>query len=362
MDGIVPKLRTLDDTEWVLTSLRGQPLLPGTTINLSFEEVTFSGSAGCNRYGGEYAATDDGSLSRPMLEVTVMGCTEPEGVMEQEQAYIAAFASIATYQLSEDRLELQDASRETILVYARQAECMEEPANLAGTAWQLVSVDGQEPMEGSDTTLAFFDDKWLAESSKCEAYVSAYQTSGHELRLVFEAWLGWTCQDEEGQGTTTLGSPTQTCLVQGRLQITTLRGQVFTYEPLSEAARPALEGSTWSLLSIVEERWIEGEAVPVPDPNTVLEGTEITLTLEGGAAGGSAGCNDYGAVYTLDGASLALGDVVATERGCSTPEGVMEQEERYLVALKDVTGYRMVGSQLWLLAGDRRALVFSVKA
>jgi len=174
--------------------------------------------------------------------------------------------------------------------------------------------------------------------------------------------LGRTCQDEAMQGTAMLSSPTQACLSQGQLQITTTPGQVFVYEPLPEAARPALEGPTWTLLSIVEERQPEGLPVPVPDPNTVLEGSEITLTLEGGTAHGSAGCNTYGAAYTLDGTSLAFGEVVATEKGCVAPEGIMEQEQRYLVSLKDVTGYRMVGRQLWLMVSDGRVLVFSVRA
>lgn len=355
----------LPGTRWVLTSLRGQPILPGTHINLEFREQSFSGFTGCNFYGGpnmgKYAATDDGALKILGIEVTVMGCMEPEGVMEQEKAYIDALMSAPTYRLSDDRLEFQDDTGETVLVYARQAECAEPPADLAGTAWQLVSVDGQPPIEGSATTLAFFDDKWLIECSKCEVYVSAYQTVGHELRLVFEAWLGRTCQDEVIQGTVMLSSPAQACLSQGRLQITTVRGQVFVYEPLSEAARPALEGPTWTLLAAVEERRPEGLPVPVPDPNPVLEGTEITLTFEGGTAQGSAGCNGYGAAYSLDGTSLTFGEVVATERGCPTPD-VMEQEQRYLAALQDVRGYRMVGRQLWLMLGGGRTLVFCVKA
>jgi len=353
----------LPGTKWVLTSLRGQPLLPGTTINLEFGEAWYSGYTGCNNYGGgpdsgKYTATDDGALKILGMAVTVQAC--PADVGEQQQAYLESFSSAAGYRLVDDRLELQDATGETVLVYARQPECATPPADLAGTTWQLVSVDGQEPMEGSATTLAFLDDKWLLEYSKCEAYIKAYQTAGHELDLVFEAWLGRTCQDEKGQGTTTLGSPTQTCLAQGRLQITTVQGQVFVYEPLTEADRAALEGPTWTLLAAVEERRPEGLPVPVPDPNLVLEGTEITLTLEGGTAQGSAGCNAYGAAYTLDGISLAFGDVAATERDCPTPKGVMEQEQRYLAALKDVTGYSMVGSQLWLMVSDGRTLVFAV--
>ncbi|MBM4464508.1 MAG: META domain-containing protein [Chloroflexi bacterium] len=354
----------LPGTRWVLTSLRGQPLLPGTTINLEFGEAWYSGYTGCNNYGGgpdsgKYTATDEGILKIIGMAVTVQAC--PAGVGEQQEAYLESFLSAAAYRLVGDRLEIQDATGKTVLIYARQPECAEEPANLEGTGWQLVSVDGQEPMEGSATTLAFLNDKWLVEYSKCEAYIKAYQAAGHELDLVFEAWLGRTCQYEGGQGAITLGAPSDYCLTQGRLQITTVPGQVFVYEPLSEAVRPVLEGPTWTLLAAVEERRPEGLPVPVPDPNPVLEGTEITLTLEDGTAGGSAGCNAYGAAYTLDGTSLAFGEVVATERGCPTPD-VMEQEQRYLTWLQDVTGYHIYGRQLWLMVCDGRALVFAVKA
>lgn len=356
----------LPGTKWVLTSLRGQPLLPDTTISLEFGEAWYSGYTGCNNYGGgpdsgKYTTTDEGILEILGMAVTVQACPEPEGVMEQEQAYIAAFASIATYRLNEDRLELQDATGETVLIYARQPECATPPADLAGTTWQLVSVDGQAPMEGSDTTLVFLDDKWLLEYSKCEAYIKAYQMVGHELDLVLEAWLGRVCQDEGGQGATTLGAPSDYCLLtQDRLQITTVPGQVFVYEALPEAAQPPLEGPTWTLLAAVEERRPEGLPVPVPDPNPVLEGTEITLRFDGGIAQGSAGCNTYGAAYTLDGTSLTFGEVAATEKDCLAPEGMMAQEQRYLSFLEDVTGYRIYGSQLWLVTGDGRTLVFAV--
>ena len=366
----------LEGTTWVLLTLRGERLLEGTRIILEFSGGFIRGFAGCNEYGravigddvagAKYKAGEDGSLTVPRLSITALDCPTPEGVVDQEKAYLGALRSAAAYRLVDDRLEIQDAAGETILVYARRAECAEEPANLAGTVWQLISVDGQVPVEGPATTLAFLDEKWFVEYSRCEGIVSSYQTAGHDLGSGFSAWLGQVCQDGEGRGVTTLRAPADYCLTQGRLQIATTSGQVFVYEPLPEAARLALEGPTWSLLSIVGERQIAGETVPIPDPNPILEGSEITLTFKGGGASGSAGCNSYGAAYILDGTSLAFGDIAATERDCPTPEGVgepvrMEQEQRYLAALKDVTGYRMAGSQFWLLTDDGRALTFAVQ-
>jgi heat shock protein HslJ len=112
-------------SEWVLLSLNGNSLIEDTDITLYFEEELLGGSAGCNGYGGgrdsgKYVATDKGSLTIPQLAVTVMFCSEPEGIMEQEEAYIHALHNAATYQVIEDRLEIADADGETTLVFARK--------------------------------------------------------------------------------------------------------------------------------------------------------------------------------------------------------------------------------------------------
>jgi heat shock protein HslJ len=347
----------------VLTSLRGEPLLVGTRIILEFGDQWFSGFDGCNYYGGgadggAYAATDQGELKILSISVTAIGCAED--IMAQEKAYLDAFTSTAAYQVADNRLELRDAAGTTLLTYDCEAECAAEPASLAGTAWKLTSVDGQAPAQGSATTLAFLDDKWFVEYSRCEAYVSTYQASGHDLSSSFSALLGQICQDQPGQGVTMLEMPRGTCQVGGRLQIATASGQLFVYQPLPETAQPALEGPTWSLLSFVGERQIEGETTAVPDPKPVLDGTNITLVFAGGKARGSAGCNTYFADYT-DGKALSFGPVAATEMACTAPEGVMEQEQRYLGALPSVTGYRIVGNLFWLQTEGGASLVYTLQ-
>jgi heat shock protein HslJ len=63
----------------------------------------------------------------------------------------------------------------------------------------------------------------------------------------------------------------------------------------------------------------------------------------------------------VDGTWLDFGDIAATEKGCLTPEGVMEQEQRYLGALKDVTNYYIYGSLLWLWTEDGRGLALTAQ-
>jgi heat shock protein HslJ len=113
----------LAGTEWVLTSLNGESLIEGTEITLFFEETFLGGSMTCNGYGGgpdsgKYVARDDGTLDilRP-LAVTVQLCSSPEGIMEQEAAYIEALLSAATYRVIVDRLEISNAAGETSLVF-----------------------------------------------------------------------------------------------------------------------------------------------------------------------------------------------------------------------------------------------------
>ena len=118
----------LRGTEWLLTSLNGESLIEGPEINLYFEEAPLGGSMTCNGYGGgpdsgKYIATGDGTLMLPdPIAVTLQHCPTPQGIMEQEAAYIEALRNAETYRVVGDRLEIGNAASETTLVFARKAE------------------------------------------------------------------------------------------------------------------------------------------------------------------------------------------------------------------------------------------------
>ena len=138
----------LDGTEWTLTTLEGAGLLPATNITLGFAEELASGFAGCNAYGGPYTTGDGGTLSVSMLEVTAQACLDPQGVMEQEGAYLGAFQDAAAYRVAGDRIELLCSEGEIILTFARKEEFAMDPGDLLGTVWQLLSLNGASPVEG----------------------------------------------------------------------------------------------------------------------------------------------------------------------------------------------------------------------
>ncbi len=201
----------LDDTEWVLNSLNGSSLLEGSNITLNFAAGGVGGFAGCNAYGGEYTAADEGTLTIGEMMITLMDCQTPEGILEQEAAYIEALRNATAYRVMDDHLEIANAAGETTLVFTMKEEFPMDPSDLVGTAWQLVSMDGRSPVEGSTITLAFHDENQISGSAGCRGYVGGYEASGDDIRFPWLAMMGDICPgpeallEQEGQYTTSLG-------------------------------------------------------------------------------------------------------------------------------------------------------------
>lgn len=359
----------LAGSEWQLVSLHGDPPLEGTYISIEFQDDRLGGFAGCNHYGGGpdsggYTVSPDGAFEIPMLAMTAMACLGPEGVMEQEAAYVEALTGATLYRLEGDTLALQNADGETILVFERVEGSALDPAELIGSAWQLVSLDGQPPLPGSTLTLAFHDEHRAGGYAGCRGFVSGYEGQGDKLSVFSTAMMGGECatdalQQQEGEYTTILGWANRFRLDGERLELRTARGEVLTYEALPPEAQPAAEGPTWTLLAFVERNPATDLPAPIPLPVGVLPGSETTATFVDGQVSGIAGCNQYGGSYSLEGAALAVADLFQTEMACLEPEGVMEQEGRYLETLRQATTAQVYGTQLWLETGDGRALVFA---
>jgi heat shock protein HslJ len=121
--GCSPVATDLAGTEWELVSLNGKDIIEGTDITLIFAEEYLGGEMGCNGYGGspdggKYRATGGGTFTLDLpLAVTLQLCTEPEGIMDQEAAYIVALRNAAKFRLADNRLEIDNGAGETILIF-----------------------------------------------------------------------------------------------------------------------------------------------------------------------------------------------------------------------------------------------------
>jgi heat shock protein HslJ len=94
-----------------------------------------------------------------------------------------------------------------------------------------------------------------------------------------------------------------------------------------------LDGTRWKLQNMKDHE--------------LLGSTSITLEFGGSEIRGSAGCNSYGAEYTVQARNgIAIRSIERTLEACIEPEGVMQQEEQYLRILCDVTSYQAEGEGL----------------
>ena len=96
--------------------------LAGTEITALFgDDGTLTGSAGCNNYTASYEVSGGGVTVGPAATTRMM-CAEPEGIMEQEAAYLAALESAASYSVEGDQLELMDTEGRRAVSYIAAPE------------------------------------------------------------------------------------------------------------------------------------------------------------------------------------------------------------------------------------------------
>lgn len=85
------------------------------------------------------------------------------------------------------------------------------------------------------------------------------------------------------------------------------------------------------------------------DPEPVSTERVTTITLTEGELTGAAPCNRYQASYTLDGASLVIGPIAATQALCGDPN-LDGQEAAYLRALGTATELTIDGENMLTIA------------
>jgi heat shock protein HslJ len=102
---------------WHVVTIEGTKVLDGTQLTATFSaDSRVSGSSGCNSYFGR-ADAKTGTLSVGPLASTMMAC-QADGVMPQEQRYLAALQAATSFTVSGDELRLGRSASDTTLVYS----------------------------------------------------------------------------------------------------------------------------------------------------------------------------------------------------------------------------------------------------
>jgi len=83
-------------------------VINGTTITANFgKDGNLSGSGGCNNYSATYTTDGKSTISIGPAAATRKACAEPQGVMEQEAAYLNALSTAATYRIDGNQMEMR---------------------------------------------------------------------------------------------------------------------------------------------------------------------------------------------------------------------------------------------------------------
>jgi heat shock protein HslJ len=230
---------------------------------------------------------------------------------------------------------------------------------LEGTLWKLdgyLNSQGEwvSVLPGTEVT-AKFDAGQVGGSAGCNGYFGPYERSGNSLTFGVIGVTEMYCAPEalmtqESEYLAALDSAASYQIADRRLEIANADGETaLTFSVLEPAP---LTGTTWQL-----NGYNDGQGGFV----SVLSGTEITAVFDDGQVAGSAGCNDYTALYAVEGNAITFGPAATTRKMCSEPEGIMEQESAYLAALESVTTFQIEGDELTLMNADGvRVATFTV--
>jgi len=112
-----------------------------------------------------------------------------------------------------------------------------------------------------------------------------------------------------------------------------------------------LEDTKWFLRSY-------GEQGNLKD---IIEGTEITATFNSSESqiSGSAGCNIFGARYQITDSTLSISEVISTEMACTSPAGIMEQENEFLTLLSSAETFQTSYTSLTIFCSSGQELYFT---
>ena len=173
-------------------------IIEGTTITAVFgEDGSLTGSAGCNNYTTSYTVDGDAITIGPAASTRKM-CAEPEGVMEQEMAYLTALTTAATYSIQGDQLELRTADGALVASYQPQTA-----SQLTGVNWEVVNYNhNQQAVQGvllgTQITAVFGEDGQMSGTAGCNNYSAGYTVDGNAITIGPAISTMMFCGDPEG--------------------------------------------------------------------------------------------------------------------------------------------------------------------
>ncbi len=288
-------LTALNGTRWVFTSIDTTRVIPDSEVNILFDinadghTGRITGSSGCNSYNARIEEV----FSLSPIIVTTATCDQPEGVMQQEVAYITALQNAKDIWVTGDRLGIT-TDQET-LYFTLLDTGPGQPETTPG-APQAVIVAPGDVIQGQKMT---FDGSLSTPADQITAY----------------RW--WFSDETTAEGVTVERRFASTGFYDAILTITTASGEK-SEASVKVSIHYSLIGPVW-----------------------IADGG-ITLIFKDGVLSGNAGCNDYSAGYTAEmdpgGPNvISLSDITTTGKICDDES--MNREQLFLTRLRTASSY-----------------------
>lgn len=137
-------------------------------------------------------------------------------------------------------------------------------------------------------------------------------------------------------------------------------------EPLSEIENPEneinqgdQEDNQYVDKELVDQEWI----LQSLDGEPLIAGTNIILAFDETSFSGFGGCNGYGGPYRVNAdGEISFIEYSSQAEGCIEPEGVLDQESKYMWQLMKTKGYQVDGAVLTLRnKGDDQGLIYFLR-
>ena len=190
---------SLTGTSWILESLgEGEGQIPALEVQqptLGFLADRYGGDSGCNFYVGVYNSSE----SNVVLETPARTggvCSQPQEVQEQESVYLSSLATVTSYAVVEDELEMYSSSGQLMLTMLPM-----DPASLQGTVWSLqflnVETQWQPILPGTNITMQMDGDE-LSGSAGCNDYTASVSEKAGALTISEISATNKMCNTPEG--------------------------------------------------------------------------------------------------------------------------------------------------------------------
>jgi heat shock protein HslJ len=331
-------------------------------LRLSFSPDGYSGSVGCNVFGGigllkgERYYTDPGGQ-------TAMGCGE---LINQEIAVTRLMGLTGGPSLSftsDDRLTLTNGGVSMVLERGATSEtertqftAASAPRELVGTTWSLETIDNARAHDGRNApTLSFEADYWSA-SLVCGTATSGWRQQGNVITQVGEISIARkACSPSDQKRDTQIietlkANPTfKACCASGPWELpANLLMASDTHVLIARTGAPTVDQS-----ALLAGNWL---IASIDGAKPVADGTPPKLSFGATGYHGSTGCNAISGIFLAQNRFLFTLAGPQTEQGCSGPLGDQELRLNSLLAARPALAFLKSGG-LALIDKDGRVVL-----